>query len=482
MSDFSAALRDALLIDDVTTSEETVRQVVINQIRELDPEATPRSTGYFNHSWVPDLTIRWGDTADRNLFLRFDVVRPGFLADLKYTGDTGAPVFLDIAQPDIAVDAANVAPTSARPASEETLKDANAMVTEHRALGQLGRRVSSDPDVRQATKQIVRGGRGFVDTKAAENVADYYQLAADIVQPQRVVEADPKELREVLDLLEESLSRVASLDLETELRSRWVRAGREPEDFPSLEDWELADRSPDEIANLVMALLTSDDEVPDKRWREIAGAISMDALGYAARGRARVVGGKMNDLLRVAHSLWAAKWVWVGPLDPGSRGSGTLDWSIGGTSIELYLDTSRAVFVDNGTRLNTLDHPDELPFLEPRLATLDDPRAKGITVVTPEESVALHLRASATETLGERLRQLMAEQADVRIAGRIEALEIQAPGSDETVQLRFDNGKVHADHPIPIAALARIVAQFMAALPNERLLRLDEQFSPTQAS
>ena len=149
-------------------------------------------------------------------------------------------------------------------------------------------------------------------------------------------------------------------------------------------------------------------------------------------------------------------------------------------SVELALDARRAFFVDNGTRLNTLPRPEELPRLEGRLQTLRDPQAKGITVVTPEESVALHLRASATETLGDRLGQLMAQQADVRISGRIESLEVQIPGSDDTVEVRFDTGKVHAPRPVPIAAMARLVAQFMVGLPDDDVRRLDEQFSLSQ--
>lgn len=473
MAGFSAALRDALLIEDAHTSEETVRQVVINQIRELDPQATPKPTGYFNHSWIPDLMIRWGDDVDRSLFLRFDIAHPGFRLDLEYADDANSPVFLDIAQPDLG-------PTPGTPRDEPAKHEVtamNAMVTEHQALGRLGQGVTQNRDVRQATKQVIRGGRGYVDEQTAENVVDYYERAAEILEPGRVQDAKPDELRKLLDVLERPLSRIASLDLETELRGRWVRGGRQPESFPSLEGWELADRSPQEIATLVMALLSSDEKIDDERWREIARAISLDALGAAARGRRRVIGGKVNDLMRVAQPYWTARWVWVGPVEEGAPGAGTLDWSIGGTSVELYLDSSRVVFVDNGTRLNTLDRPDELPFLEPRLATLGSSQAKGITVVTPEESVGLRLRASATETLGQRLSQLMAEQADVRISGRVESLEVQVPGSDDTVEVRFDTGKVHTHAPVPVAAFARLVAQFMVALPSARLEQLDATIS-----
>src|SRR6202042_913538 len=134
MPEFSAALRDALLIDDVETSEDTVRQVVINQIRELDPQAMPRATGYFNHSWVPDLMIRWRDETDRSVFLRFDVARPGFLEDLRFADDARSPAFLDIAQPELRGQLGSIDQPARRPALDST----DAMVTEHQALGRLG--------------------------------------------------------------------------------------------------------------------------------------------------------------------------------------------------------------------------------------------------------------------------------------------------------------------------------------------------------
>lgn len=477
MGGFSAALRDALQIDDVDTSEETVRQVVINQIRELDPQAIPRATGYFNHSWIPDLIIRWRNEADRSVFLRFDVLHPGFAEDLRYADDSKAPVFLDIAQPELERQRDEHRAQQALVDPQQDLAAIGAMVTEHQALGRLGISVNENRDVQQATKQIIRGGQGYVGVETAANVADYYQRAAAVLAPDRVQATDPDDLRLLLNVVEEPLSRIARLDLEAELRSRWVQGGREPESFPSLEDWQLSDRSPDEIATLVMALLASDDEVPLERWRDIAQTISLDALGAAARGRRRVFGGKVNDLLRAAQPYWTAKWAWVAPLERGVPTADSLDWSLGGMSFELVLDDQRAVFVDNGTRLNTLPRPEELPFLEPRLPTLNDPLVKGITLVTPEESVALHLRASATESLGERLWQLMAEQADVRVAGRIESLEVQLPGTECTALVNFSTGKVQASQAAPIAAFARLVAKFMVGLSDRRLDRLDEQFS-----
>jgi hypothetical protein len=102
--------------------------------------------------------------------------------------------------------------------------------------------------------------------------------------------------------------------------------------------------------------------------------------------------------------------------------------------------------------------------------------------VTTEETVGVHLRASATETLGGRLRRLMAEQADVRISGRIAQLEVTVPGSRTIAVINFESGKVNADHPVPIAAFARLVAQFMVVLPEQQRRQLEETLTGVRAN
>lgn len=473
MDDFTSALRDALQIPNVAESSESVRQVVVNQLRDLDPETSIRATGYFNHSWIPDFSLDWKSGEQRQLFLRFNVFDEAFADDMRYVAGDGDPVFLDIAQPELALEG------YARTAAVESaaVSDSDAMVTEHEAWGRLGHGVAQDPDVRTATRQVVRGGRGVVDQVVADRVLNDYRAASDLLHPSRVRDAAPDELREVLNRLETPLSRIARLDLETDLRTRWVEGGREAEMFPSLEGWVLRDRHPSEIAQFVLALLHSDETVSDERWQEVVESISADRLGAEARGKARVSGGKVNALVRVGADAWTARWAWVPPSEEGR--TAPLDWTLGGTALEVELGGQRAVFSDIGTRFNMMAKPDpeDLPYLEPRLAILDDPAVLGATIVTAEELVGVQLRASSTATLGERLRRLMAEQADVRISGRIAELEVRVPSRETTLQISFETGKAHTERPIPLGMFARLVGRFMVGMPGEMSEELRRRLS-----
>ncbi|MFF5182263.1 hypothetical protein ACFY30_00530 [Streptomyces sp. NPDC000345] len=51
-----------------------VRSAVISQLKSLDPSTEIKATGYFNHSYVPDLILQWkegGKKVERDVFLRF---------------------------------------------------------------------------------------------------------------------------------------------------------------------------------------------------------------------------------------------------------------------------------------------------------------------------------------------------------------------------------------------------------------------------
>ena len=478
MEPFSAALRDALLVPNATESTDAVHRVVINQLRELDPQAHIKTTGYFNHSWLPDLAVRWSDDHQRHLFLRFNVRDEGFIEDLRYADDERDPVFLDIAQPEIAREEA----VSYEPDERGIdLRDLDAMVTEHQAWGKLGAAVTSDASLRTATRQVLRGGRGLVDEPVAERVVEDYRRAAESLASDRIRETDPVALREVLDALEAPLSRIARLDLETDLRSLWVEGGREPESFPSLEGWELHDRDPREVTTLILQLLTSVVGVSDERWEQVARAITVDALGAEARGRRAVRGGKLNQLVRVARDIWTARWAYV-PLvaEPPQENRGRLDWSLGGTSLEVNLGAYRAVFVDRGNRFNMLAKPEELPRLEPRLASLDNSAVTGVVLRSSEETVGVRLLATARETLGERLRGLMAQQADIRLTGRIESMVLRVPATDNHVTINFETGKANAERPLALGTFALMLARFAADMPSPLYDELQERLAPVR--
>lgn len=68
---FSEALHAAQDTTDPEAFIQRVKQTVAAELQELDPSATIRDTGYFNHSSIPDLVVDWRrDKDQREVFLR----------------------------------------------------------------------------------------------------------------------------------------------------------------------------------------------------------------------------------------------------------------------------------------------------------------------------------------------------------------------------------------------------------------------------
>lgn len=86
MSTFAEQVSAALDTTDAQEAGHRVHQVVAQQMQTLDPTAKPEVTGYFNHSYVPDLVVRWGrgkNEFERPVFLRHSLRSSRASGDLE---------------------------------------------------------------------------------------------------------------------------------------------------------------------------------------------------------------------------------------------------------------------------------------------------------------------------------------------------------------------------------------------------------------
>lgn len=473
------ALRDALQDPHPATSQDRVHEIVARRLQDLTQGTTVRTTGYFNHSWAPDIVLKSGEQPERGVFLRFGVHDVTFQDDLHYLADE-APMFLDLeaANPSRPDDGART-----EGATEFDLagvlsayQERAVLVTEAPAIDHFEARIAAQRDVKTATQQVVLGGHGLVDEQAADTIADGWQSATAAIP-----DADSDRLRVALDTVETYLSRVAALDLETSLRGRWIAAGQPAETFPGREDWRLNDRAPWELARLVVSLVDQRAAVPADRWKEIAEAVSLSDLGHELYqiGEYRQ-GGAVNDLARAGLPLWTAQYAYVPPLpsDTVQR----FDWSIGDYSIALNLATRWAYFTDIGKKWSRVPRATVLPDARGRLEMLLHADVSGVGLTTPEENVQHQLRPDASMPLGRRLEQFLGSEGDPAWrAARMTALEMRVPGTSATAQIDFQRSVVRASAPIPLRTFALLCARYVAGLQDHEIAELEAQFDDTRA-
>jgi hypothetical protein len=102
----------------------------------------------------------------------------------------------------------------------------------------------------------------------------------------------------------------------------------------------------------------------------------------------------------------------------------------------VHLVNRVAYFSDDFQRFMRTPDAEQLPSVASRMELLTDPAVKGVAVVTAEEDVTIHLRETATHSLGERLDLFAREYTGWR-AARISSLEARVPGVDAVASIDF---------------------------------------------
>jgi hypothetical protein len=470
---FDTAIRDALAEKNQRQSISRVHELVANSVKEFDPRAEVATTGYFNHSWAPDLVISWphdrpASSPERPLFLRFDVRHPAFARELELFAES-RPIFLDLqtATGDGVTEGAKGDKRGDQTLTETA--EGRALVAESSAVSRVDQELERNRDVRTATRELVRGGRGFFDEAGAEVFVTNYDAAITEISGQRRA----AELRDVLGMIETFLDKSASLRLEQSLRTKWISTGAPPSDFPGLEPWDIAGRTPAELADLVDALLDQPEPVAPSLWTQIATHVTADALGIALRSRTPRRGGRLNEFVRQALTSWNSQWAYA-PALPSDTLTGEFDWIIGQYGLGLQLINRELFFSDDGRRFAQVPEEDPLPDAAARVWLLRDENVIGLALITPDENVAITLRESASHSIGELIEDLFLQESVPWRAARIAGMTLRVEGHDAELHVDFRRGVSTASRPLPLRTFVHLLARYVAALPAEDLDRLHE--------
>jgi hypothetical protein len=457
------AVREALAIRRRDDSAHQIQELVAKELGHLAPGARINRTGYFNHSWAPDLVVtpRHGE-GRRSVFLRFDVRDASFYGDLDALA-AAQPLFFDLvaANPEATKDEDD------RIDLDEALAryEEGVLVTEIPAVETLDRSIDEDKGVREATQHVVIGGRGIVDPPAAERIVGSWRHATAAV-----AQASSGELRSALDEIESFLTEPTALDFESALRSQWVAAGQTAESFPGREQWNLEQREPWEIARLVLALIDDKQKVDQKRWVDIARSISMSTLGHelAKLGQTRE-GGAVNDLVRAALPYWTATYVYAPPA-PAETMLKKFDWTVGTYSFGVNLSSCNAYFTDIGIKWNRVPRPNAMPNVHDYLERLGDATILGTGIQTSEEDMAVTLRPTATHSLKERVEQYVTSEEDAAWRqARVTTIDIRIPGTSAVATIDFKRSVVSTDQSVPLRTFVEIIGRYVALLDESEM-------------
>lgn len=161
MSTFAEQIAAALDTDDALEAGARVHKVVLAEMRSLDPSANAEVTGYFNHSYVPDLMVSWKDgsrSVERPVFLRHSLRSSRASGDLdRFERPAQTAFFLSLAQDEPAEDTHAVRAVAAQ------RTDSRVVVTTVPALDELSKESEEpDPVLGLVRASVIRSAKGAI--------------------------------------------------------------------------------------------------------------------------------------------------------------------------------------------------------------------------------------------------------------------------------------------------------------------------------
>jgi hypothetical protein len=441
------AITDALRLSDRDTQTSAVHDVVRNALRGVAPGVEVRTTDYFTHTFIPDLLLAWGpdeQRQQRHVHLRFIVSDAAFLDEVDFLATT-EPMFLGL------LDTNPIAPGLDGSGAAE--RRAGTLVTQSAALDALEDGRTQDQRTVTATRELVRGGRGSIDRQRAAAIVDAYHDGLQAIEGLAEGAETAKDRTQLaLGVLREVLRPRQFSTVERDLRSRWIRSGGDPFEFPGASEWDPRALTHQELGEVLNALLDSGRDLPADTWSRNAWFLSAQELAEALNTDRR--GGALNQLATALLPNWTAQWVWAEPLDLPLQL--TFDWLIAEKTLAVEIGDMRASFRDDGRRFKDKKRTDEpLRTISDMEGVLRDRNVQAASFRTASEEIAYSYRATAEQPLYDRLLQLF--EPSQRDELRVTEVSTLVPGRDDIAEIDLDRQVIDLDKtPTPISVLIRL--------------------------
>ncbi|MGW7578027.1 hypothetical protein [Streptomyces sp. NPDC054765] len=463
MNAAASSIAEALEAEDPYRSFAEIKRLLEQHLRQINPQIRTRRTGYYNHTHMPDLVVRWphdDGLSDRYVYLRSttDTDELGF--DVTRLAREDRPVVLALGALRQSLDAR---------ALDSLAIDHHTLVLDLAAFVELTSGESADVALRRLiANTVIEGGQGLLDERSVARLASAMTAGA---QAARLGEREATEA--ALAFASDTLSPPISRRLTAFLKTLWRTSGA------PVAALERAPRYPQQLDESSLEYLLEGEEIPDGDfWSRIAREITLtDLLRHT-----RITGtDNLQHLMRAAMGTWNARVCAVAPFSPvaARRGAVPLRWTKG----EDVLSFDAPGFV-----LTLAQKVDYLTSSVARAAyelpTLDEVgkrllllglSLKAITLVNGGGKVAY--RGHEGALYGDRLRHLSESLGPGTLVKDLEAL----PASGVPVRYNFSTRTASVKPPrgsVPLIELVNTSIRLFTDLSRAEEERLVEVIPP----
>lgn len=232
---------------------EGYKQDAIRALVGADGTAEVHSTEYFNHTFAPDLVLRWGKKKERYVYLR-TTTNPAYLIEDASRVDAASSIVMPLAE------------VSGK--AYDGYEDKRTLISGLPSFRFLAEAGAQRPVVGLASRLLLQGGHGLLSTDTTASFGRSVDDGFEAAQ-QGASDATSRALHEARDLLDQSgIEQVSDF-----LEAVWVGSGAPRSDFPG------ASTASPVMSDDALAVLLDSVEIHDYSfWRRVGSRLTLDQL------------------------------------------------------------------------------------------------------------------------------------------------------------------------------------------------------------
>jgi len=443
-----------------------IKRAVTSEIRAADPSVSVTFTEYFNHSFAPDMVLRWPtENRERLLFVRPNSSERWLLNGLRFVSSHRPLVFT---LENLAAKDSSLKPDADRGVLSDEARATDTWITDPSAMAAISSVRTRESSLGLLSQALVRGGRGVAGGDEITDLTEKTQ--AGFVASAQLSEAPT---RTAVQAIESNLDAEQSGRLTRVLRAVWEGHGGPSSRFPKAES--VGRLTDDDLSYLLSAMGNASSDF----WRRIGRTITTAQLGRvrvedpSASLQAMVLANLehlqargvrvISEPFRLGESDQIPRWL----VSKGCLALRGLNWT-------AYVAARRA---------------EEMPPADDaRAPDLNELRRRALEVSAPitqvqfgrDDRAITYESKDCTDVLEDPgLQQVAADLRITAIEKAVAALE-----GDRSVGLDFS--KKTAIGPtsavFPLGTLARSVLPLLSDLDDEEMAKLRGALEPTSPS
>lgn len=245
-----------------------IKRAVTGEVLAADPTVNVRFTDYFNHSFAPDMVLRWPrENRERFLFVRPTADATWLLNELALVSPHH-PLVFTLEDLPAAVDHQDVGPPTARAELGQAASDTDTWITDPSGLSAMSSVRTREPSLGLLSQALMRGGRGVADGEEIRALTT--TTAAGFAGASELSES---RTRPAVQAIESHLDLEQSGRLTRVLRAVWEGHGGDGASFPATAT--VGALTDDDLSYLLAATR----EAPADFWRRIGRTVTTAQLG-----------------------------------------------------------------------------------------------------------------------------------------------------------------------------------------------------------